>query len=95
MPAPYQPHEGRTPMAPFLRLCWAGEKRAGSSGQWQVQLARLKDARVEIFADYKPSTALVFLPERMVWFLRVTNLLFVPHRDNWWVVLCLVQRKLV
>ena len=82
MPVPYQPHGGRTPMAPFLRLCWAGGKLAGSSGQRQVQLARLKDARVEIFADYKPSTALVFLPEKLVWYLRVTILLFVLHRDN-------------
>ena len=42
MPAPYRPHQGRTPMALCLRLCWAGGKRAGSSGQRQVQLARSK-----------------------------------------------------
>ena len=57
MPAPYRPHQGRTPMAPYLRLCWAEGKRTGSSGQWQVQLARSKNSRVEIFADYKPFTA--------------------------------------
>ena len=51
-PAPYRPHLGRTPMVPCLCLCWAGGKRAGSNRQRPVQLARSKDARVEIFADY-------------------------------------------
>ena len=66
----------------MLRLCWVGGKRADSSGQRQVQLARLKDARVEIFADYKPSTALVFLPERLVWYLRMRIPFFVLHIEN-------------
>ena len=81
MPAPYRPHQGRTPMAPCLRLCWAGGKRAGSSGQWQVQLARSKGARVEIFADFRPSKTLVSLLERLVRYLRVKRKL-VLHREN-------------
>ena len=60
----------------------AGGKRAGSSGQRQVQLARSKDARVEIFADFKPSKTLVSLLERLVWYLRVKILLSVLHREN-------------
>ena len=69
-------------MAPCFLLCWASGKRPGSSGQRQVQLTRLKDARVEISADYKPSTALVFLLERLVWYLCVRNPLLVLHREN-------------
>ena len=48
--APHRPHQGRTSMAPCLRLCWAGGKRADSSGQRQVQLALSMDARVWRFS---------------------------------------------
>ena len=46
MPAPYRPHQGRPPVASYLRLCWTGGKRANSSGQRQVQQARSKDTRM-------------------------------------------------
>ena len=40
--------------------CARREGSAGSSGRRPFQLARLEDARMEMFADYTPSTALVF-----------------------------------
>ena len=48
--------------------------------EWQrlAQLTRSKDVRVEMFTDCKPSKALVFLPERLVWYLRARILFLRP-----------------
>ena len=90
----------RVPMAPCPRLCWAGGKRSGSSGQRPVQLVvRLKYVRrVEMFADYTPSITLAFFPERFVRKLRAITLFFVLHRGILQVLLQvprLERRRLV